>query len=136
MKVYKSNQIKLSGRSYSEVERAARAIYNRHARGKRRLPYVRSAYFDKSKVFINLFWTHLNQKPRSDRKRRLKLFGAAVDLIQNSRAAPIEKPNPNSKNETVYRFAGLTAKDELFYVQIKLDRKTGNHYFMSVFSPK
>ena len=136
MKVFRSKEKKISGRSYIDIERAARAIHNSHARNTKRTPYVKSAYFDKEKIFIDIFWSHLNQKPRADRKRRLKLYAAALDLIQNSRMTPIDKQNPNGKNETVYRFAGITVADELFYVQIKRDNRTGNKYFMSVFSPK
>jgi hypothetical protein len=136
MKIYRSKQLKLPGRSYSDVERLARSMHNTIARGTKRTPYIKSIYFNKEKVFIDVFWSHLNQKSRSDRKRRLKLYAAAIDLIQNSPFAPIEKSNPNGKNETVYRFAGSTANDELFYVQIKQDSKTKRKYFMSVFPPK
>lgn len=134
MKVYSSRQHKISGRSYSDVERAARSLHNEIARSTKRTPYVKSAYFGKEKVFIDVFWSHLSQKTRTDRKRRLKFYAAALDLIQNSRMRPEEKPNPNGKNETVYRFAGTTAESELFYVQIKRDSK-GGKYFMSVFPP-
>lgn len=136
MKVYKSKLQKIPGRSYIDVERAARALHNKHAHSTKRTPYIKSAYFDKDKIFIDVFWSHLNQKPRADRKRRLKLYAAALDLIQNSRMAPVDKRNPNGKNETVYRFAGITANDELFYVQIKQDNKTSSKYFMSVFPPR
>lgn len=135
MKIYRSKSAKIPGRSYSDVEREARKLHNELSRGTKRTPYVKSAYFKKEKIFIDVFWSHLNQKPRSDRKRRLKFYVCAIDLIQNSQFDPIEKQNPNGKNETVYRFAGATKSDELFYVQIKQD-KSGRKYFMSVFAPK
>lgn len=84
---------------------------------------------------MNVYWSHLNQKPRADRKRRLKYYGPAVDLIENSKAEPLVKENPNGRNEIVYRFAGTTKEGELFYVQIKEDAK-GKRYFMSSFTPK
>ena len=49
---------------------------------------------------------------------------------------PDTKPNPNGKHELVHRFAGITADGELFYVQIKEDKRSDNKYFMSVFPPK
>ena len=136
MKVYRSKLPKIAGRSYKDIERSARSLHNKFAHSTKRTPYVKSVYFNNEKVFIDVFWSHLNQKSRADRKRRLKLYAVGIDLIQNSRIEPIIKPNPNSKNETVYRFAGVTVNDELFYVQIKRDNKSGNKYFMSVFSPR
>ena len=56
-------------------------------------------------------------------------------MLKNSKVKPIEKPNPNGKNELVYRFYGITKDGELYFVQVKQDAK-GNKYFMSVFSPK
>lgn len=102
----------------------------------KRNPYVRSTYFKKDKVFINLFWQHLNQKPRRDRKRRLKYYECAIDLLRNTPHEPETKPNPNGKNEIVHRFAGLTKDGDLFYVQVKEDKRSDNKYFMSVFPPE
>ncbi|MGB2787403.1 MAG: hypothetical protein WBB94_03405 [Candidatus Saccharimonadaceae bacterium] len=135
MKIYQSKIGKIPGRNYSDIERAARRIHIDIARQTKRSPYVKSEYFGKSKVFIDMFWSHLNQKPRSDRKRRLKYYAAAIDLLNNSRIEPTRKPNPNGKQEIVYRFYGVTKDSELFCVQVKQDSK-GNKYFMSVFSPK
>jgi hypothetical protein len=135
MKVYQSKIGKISGRKYVDIERSARRIHNNIAHQTKRSPYIKSEYFGKSKIFIDLFWTHLNQKPRADRKRRLKYYAAAIDLLKNTKIEPIIKQNPNSKNETVYRFYGVTKDSELFCVQVKQDSK-GSKYFMSVFSPK
>ena len=135
MKIYQSKVSKISGRKYIDVERAARQIHKDISSRTKRSPYIKSTYFDGSKIFIDLFWTHLNQKPRADRKRRLKYYATAIDLLKNSKVKPIEKPNPNGKNELVYRFYGITKDGELYFVQVKQDAK-GNKYFMSVFSPK
>ena len=135
MKVYRSNLSKLPGRSYNDVERTARKLHRAIERRTKRTPYVKSVYFQNQKVFLNVFWTHLNQKPRADRKRRLKLYALAIDLIENSRVVPLTKDNPNGKNERVHRMAGVSKENEVFYVQIKEDAK-GRKYFMSVFLPK
>ena len=133
--VYHSTYTKIPGRSYSDIERAARAIHKEIQRGTKRTPHIRSAYFSNEKVFVDVYWTHLNQKPRGDRKRRLKLYEAAIDLIRHSKMPPEIKANPNGKNETVYRFTGEAKEGELFYVQIKEDAR-GRKYFMSAFSPR
>lgn len=136
MKVYRSKIGKIPGRSYRDVERAARDIHKQYAHSTKRNPYIKSLYFGREKIFIDMFWAHLSQKPRSDRKRRLKFYAAAIDLLQNTRFEPVSRKNPNGANETVYRFAGSTPSDELFYVQVKRDNSTNNKYFMSVFPPR
>lgn len=135
MKVYRSKLVKIPGRSYIDVERKARQLHNKYARTTKRNPYIKSVYFGRDKIFINLYWTHLNQKSRVDRKRRLKFYAAAIDLLQYTRFDPLERPNPNAKQETVYRFAGMTANNELFYVHVKRDDRTGNKHFISAFPP-
>ncbi len=45
---------------------------------------MRSAYFNKEKIFLDLFWTHLFMKQNQrDRLRRIKFFAVAIDLIMN-----------------------------------------------------
>lgn len=136
MKVYQSRYNRLSGSSYNELERKVRKIHNDAARRTKRNAYVRSVYFKKDKIFLSLFWTHLHQQPRRDRKRRLQYYQCALDLLRNSPYEPTTKPNPNGKNEIVHRFAGTTKDGELFYVQVKEDKRSNNKYFMSVFSPR
>lgn len=137
MKPYKVSAKKITGRSYSDVERTARKLHKQIVARTKRNPYVRSAYFKNknSKVFINLFWQHLNQKPEHDRKRRLKFYACAIDLIRHTHFEPASKENLNKSGEILHRFAGLSADNELFYVQIKEVKRTGNKYFMSVFPP-
>ena len=136
MKVYQSKYGKLSGSSYGELERQVRKLYDDAARRTKRNAYVRSHYFKKDKVFLSLYWTHLHQQTRRDRKRRLQYYQCALDLLRNSPHEPTTKPNPNGKNEQVHRFAGTTKDGELFYVQIKEDKRSNNKYFMSVFPPR
>ena len=110
MKIYKTNYPILPGSEFKEVHKHALSYYKRiKARTKRR-PYVRSVYFRKSKVFLNLFWTHLfDKKNWKDRVRRLKYFPAAMNLIRNTRFDPISKNNPNKNNEILHRFYGKTS---------------------------
>lgn len=68
-----------------------------------------------------------------DRLRRLKYFAAALDLIKNSPYDPTSKENPNKKGEILHRFAGITKEKDLFFVQIKEVKQTGQKYFISVF---
>ena len=78
----------------------------------------------------------LNQKPQRDRKRRLKYYKCAIDLLRNCTIEPDTRPNPNGRHGIVHRFAGKTCGGELFYVQVKQDKRTDNKYFISVFPPK
>lgn len=133
MQIYQSKYPRLTGSSYSEIERGARTVYKELARETKRNPYLRSVYFKKEKVFLKLYWDHLNQKKRRDRKRRLQYYRSGLDLLQNSTYQPESKPNPNGKNELVYRFAGKTKDGHLFYVQIKEDRQGKNKHLMSIY---
>jgi hypothetical protein len=54
-------------------------------------------------------------------------------VIKNSRNHPTSEENPHKKGEILHRFAGLTKDKELFYVQIKEDKRSGKKYFMSCF---
>jgi hypothetical protein len=136
MKIYQSKFSKLSGTSYCEVEKKARELYKIEDKKTKRNTYVRSRYFNKEKIFLSLFWEHLNQKPRKQRKDRLRYYQCGLDLLRNSTFEPISKPNPNGSSEELHRFAGVTKDGDLFFVQIKEDLKTKKKYFMSVFSPK
>ncbi len=136
-KIFKSKYGKLPGTSYDELIGLARYEYHLiQKRTPRRKPYVRSKYFTKDKIFINLFWDHLDQKIPIDRVRRLKLYINGIDLIRNSPYAPDTMQNPNNRNESLHRFAGLTASGEKFYVQIKENKRTARKDFISVFPGK
>lgn len=134
---YQTKANKLSGTSLKEIKKNALIFYKREIeKSSKKQPYVRSAYFKKEKVFFNYFWQHIFQKSPKERFERLKYFKAAVDLVKNSRNQPTSKENPNKKGEILHRFAGLTRNKEIFYVQIKEDRKSKKKYFMSCFSPE
>ncbi|NCQ06659.1 MAG: hypothetical protein GW815_03835 [Candidatus Moranbacteria bacterium] len=112
--------------------RNAFAVYDEVKKKTKRRPYIRSAYFKKDKVFFDYFREHLFQKLPKERVRRLKYFKAACELVKNSKLGPIEKIESFEKKEVLYRFSGLTAEKDLFYIQIKEDRKK-RLYFMSCF---
>ena len=109
-------------------------LYRDITRKTKRRPYIRSTYFDKQKVFLPLFWQHLHEKENlKDKTRRLKYYPCALELIQKSRVEPISKENPNRQGEIVHRFAGSTPDNELFFVQIKEVKRTGEKWLISVF---
>jgi len=132
MKVYKTKVKKLGGTNYKEVIKKARKAYHEIEKRSKRIAHIKSAYFKKEKVFINIFWEHLNQKSPRDRIRRLKLLPCAYELIENSINNPTSKKNPNVESEILHRFGGITADNELFYIQIK-ENKRGRKDFISVF---
>jgi hypothetical protein len=131
---YQTKSKKISGTSYGEVFHGAFAIYDEIKKKTKRRPYVRSAYFKKEKIFLDYFREHLFQKSAKERMRRLRFFKAAVELIKYSKAKPFIKTNPNKPGEKFYKFAGLTAEKEIFFIQVKEDKK-GRKYFMSCFGP-
>jgi hypothetical protein len=137
MDVYKSKYSRLSGSSYREIVASARREYHMiQKRTPRRIPYVRSAYFAKDKVFLNTFWDHVRQKHPADQERRLKLYGAAVDLIRNSKLTPDTVFAEDDKDSLLHRFYGLSQDGQYFSVQIKESKRTHRKEFMSVFPSK
>jgi len=134
MKFYKTKAKKIPGTSFSEVNKGAQRIFKNIKRQSKRNPYVKSVYFRKEKVFFNIFWSHLYEKQNlNDKTRRLKYFACAVELIQKTTHEPEQRKPLEDKNVVLYRFAGATNNNELFFVQIKEDLKTKKKYFISVF---
>lgn len=136
MKYYKTKAKLIPGSSYKLVVKVARAIFHDLKKKTKRKPYIRSAYFNKEKIFFDFFWTHLNQKSVIERMERLKYFSCAIELVQKTKITPLSKPNPNNKKELLYRFLGTAKDGENFVVQIKLNKKTNDKYLMSVFNLK
>jgi hypothetical protein len=137
MQIYKSKSLIIPGTSLGEVIKTARKQYHTiQKRTPRRVPYVRSKYFTKDKIFINSFWDHANQKSPKDRVRRIKLFPCAIEIIRNSPLAPDTVQNPNNPDESLHRFYGQSADGIFFTVQIKENKKTGRKDFISVFPVK
>ncbi len=137
MKVYRTKTSKLAGSDFYEVRKKAFAIYSNIKMKSKRRPYIRSAYFKKDKVFLALFWQHLfDQQKWKDRMERLKFFEASMELIRNSKIDPRSKDNPNKANEVLHRFAGITKENDIFYVQIKENKRTNQKYLISIFPNK
>lgn len=133
MKTFKTKSVILRGTNYREISKKAFGLYNKIRRKTKRRPYVRSSYFKKDKIFLSLFWTHLYNKNYWDQMRRMKFFGCAIELIKDSRFEPTSKENPNKLTEILHRFAGTTKDNDLFFVQIKEDKRTGEKWLISVF---
>ena len=136
MNLYKTKINKLSGTRYAEVRNQALTIFNKIKKRTKRRPYIRSAYFNKQKIFFDYFWPHLFQRKPRERLKRLKYFESAIDLIKNSKNHPFSIQNPNKQSEIFHRFEGLTKNKEKFCVQIKENLRTDKKYFMSCFPSK
>jgi len=136
MIAYQTKIKKFSGSNYKEIMMDAKTLFKWIKKRTKRRPYIRSAYFDKQKIFFDYFWQHLFKKSFKIRTQRLKFLPCAIDLIQNSKIPPTSKENVDNRNEILHRFKGETRDKEVFYVQIKEDKKTGRKYFMSCFSGK
>ncbi len=134
MQYYQTRSAKLSGTSYKEIYKNAFAFYRAIKRKSKRRPYIRSVYFGKEKVFLGLFWQHIEDHLHyNDRVRRLKYFVCGLELIQNSKYDPASKENPHKTSEMLHRFTGSTKNKEIFHVQIKEDKRTGEKFLISIF---
>jgi len=134
MDAYKTKSRRLPGTHWHQVIEKAFGQYKIIKSKTKRRPYIRSAYFDKEKIFLGLFWHHLHEKTNiRDKTRRLKYFPCAIELVQNSKVKPATKINPNRQEELLHRFAGVTPEGEGFSVQIKEDNKSGQKWLISVF---
>lgn len=134
MKTYRSKYRKLSGSSLEELVKLTRREYHTiQKRTPRRVPYVRSKYFTKDKIFISNFWDHLNQKSPKERVRRLKFYSCAIDLLRNSSFAPDTIFKSDDLNSALHRFYGQTQNGEYFCVQVKENKRTNRKDFISVF---
>ena len=134
MKYYQTKIGKITGSNFNEMRKKATKIFDEIKKKSKRKPYIRSTYFNKSKIFLDYFWEHLYAKQnRRDKIRRIQFYAAAIELLQNSRIRPESVKNPNNQNETLYRFYGKTTEQSPFVVQIKEDGKCGKKYFISIF---
>ncbi len=134
MEGYKTKAGKITGITWSEISKKAMVLHKQIAARTKRRPYVRAAYFDKQKIFLELYWHHLYEKQNvRDKARRVKYFACAIELIERSRMEPTVKENPNRHGELLYRFVGTAAGGEVFIVQIKEVKRTGEKWLMSVF---
>lgn len=132
MNAYRTKTQKLSGTDFKEVREKARNLYQNIKKKSRRKPYIRSKFFKKEKIFLDLFWSHLFEKNYWDQTRRLKFFPCAIELVENSSSEPISKQNPNKESEVLHKFEGITPSKEVFFVCIKEQNK-GKKWLMSIY---
>lgn len=133
MNYYQAKSGVIAGSNYKEVYKYVSKIYSDLRRKSKRQSYIRSAYFNKQKVFLNLFWIHLFDKSNNVRTQRLKLIACGIELIRKSRIHPESKDNPNDVSEIVHRFSGITKSKVKFAVQIKEIKRTNKKYLISIF---
>ena len=75
VQAYKTKNRKLPGTHWNQVLKKAFNLYKEIKSKTKRRPYVRSVYFKKEKVFLELFWRHLHEKENiRDKTRRIKYF--------------------------------------------------------------
>ncbi|HFC76851.1 MAG TPA: hypothetical protein ENJ27_01335 [Candidatus Moranbacteria bacterium] len=136
MDLYKTKKSRVSGMSYRNIYLIAREEYRKIKNQTKRKPYVRSKYFNKDKVFMDYFWAHLKQKSWKDRRRRLKFYSCAVELIKENKFDPETREDTTNSNIMLHRFKGVTKNNIEFFVQIKENKKNNQKYFLSVFPKK
>ena len=82
---------------------------------------------------MEIFWQHFHQKNWRGRKRRIKYFPCVIELMRHSRFDPESKDNPNDSSEILHRFAGITPSKNIFYVQIKEDKRNNQKRLLFMF---
>ena len=133
-KAYRTKSKKLTGSNYGEVHKKAFSIFIQIKKKSKRRVYIRSAYFKNDKIFLSLFWHHLADKfSHKEKLRRIKFYPCALELIRGSTFNPESKENVDRKSELLHRFTGITSEDEIFFVQIKEDKKNDQKYLISIF---
>lgn len=136
MEAYRTQIKKIAGNDYFEIYDSAFKIYQRIKKRTKRKPYIRSKYFKNNKIFLDYFWSHLHQKNWRDRRRRLRFYPCALDLLKNNQIAPVSKQNSENSSEILHRFIGQTKDNETFYVQVKENINTDKKFLISIFADK
>ncbi len=134
MEIYVTQIKPIPGSQFSEVSKKAFNVYDKIRKKSKRRPYVRSAYFNKQKIFLPLFWSHLHEKwNHRDKTRRAKYFPCAIDLIENSKRHPATTQSLENPSELLHRFTGKTKDGQIFFVQIKEKISSEEKYLISAF---
>lgn len=134
MDIFETKVAPASGTQYQEVYQQSFDLYKKIKKKTKRRPYIRSAYFKKDKIFLELFWNHLHEKLNfRDKTRRAKYFPCALDLIRHTLHHPESKENVDRKSEILHRFTGRTKDGRLFCVQIKEEKRSAQKWLVSVF---
>ena len=76
---------------------------------------------------------HLHEKHFKEQVRRMKFFPCGIELIKATTYDPESKENVDRKSEILHRFTGVTSEKEIFFVQIKEDKRTGEKFLISIF---
>jgi len=134
--LYKCKQNKIAGSSFNEIKSSAYGIFKSIKSKTKRTPYIRSKYFKKDKIFINIFWKHLFDKKEKDRVRRLKFYNCGIELIEKSVNNPETRENFQKKDELLHRFYGRVRNNEKFVVQIKENKRTKRKDLISIYPIK
>ncbi len=134
--VYQCKNPRFPGTSYGELNKKAQEVFKLIKNKTKRKPYIKSKWFKGEKIFFDYFWIHIQQKRMRVRVERLKLFLAAIEVLENSRIKPTIKIDPNNKSVRLYRFAGRSKDGVIFYVQVKEDLKRRQKFLMSCFPEK
>lgn len=132
-KAFQTKSIKIPGTKYSEVQKKALRLYATIKKLSKRRPYIRSAYFKKDKIFLGLFWHHIKDKHHRDRTRRLKYFPCGLELIRHCHLNPTSIESPDDQSIIFHRFTGITSENDVFFVQIKENKRNGQKFLISVF---
>lgn len=135
MKVYRSKYIKITGTSYEEIIRNARKQHQVIKKRTKRQPYIRSKYFNRDKIFVNLFWEHLMQKHRGEQQQRARFYLCAIDLLRNNTHDPRTIFTYGNLNIMLHRFIGIS-KDKEFLRTSKTKQKNWSQRFYICVSSK
>lgn len=135
MQYYRVKAPLIKGNSYSQIRNLSLQYYREIAHRTKRLPYIKSTYFGKRKIFLHHFWQHLFEKNPKDRMRRLRFFLCGIELIQTTQYQPEVITSKASNKETWYRFFGEALNEEKFVVQVKQTKKQ-QLFLMSIFPYK
>ena len=76
------------------------------------------------------------QKHPKERRKRLKFYKAALDLLRHSQIAPDTIFRTDNQIIMLHRFYGVTKDGVYFCVQVKEDKRTSRKDLMSVFDRK
>ena len=137
MNIYQSRHSLLPGSSLGELSKLARHEYHIiQKRTPRRVPYVRSTYFTKDKIFVNSLWDHTNKKSPQERVRRLKLYKCALDTLRNTPFAPNTIHTNSDSDSSAHQFYGISRDGIKFCVRVKENKRTGRKDFTSVYPVK
>ncbi len=134
MNVHTTKSKEFSGTQYKRVWKQAWGYYRIIKKKSKRRPYIKSEYFDKRKIFLTIFWSHIKEKRVGDRMRRLKFYACAVEVLKSSKVKPRKMFNKED-GSYLYRFYGKTYTGKSFAVQVKENRNK-QLYLISVFPQK